>query len=89
MENKKENLFGKEFKVLKELPRIYQKVGDDYPEYFWAYEEDGLLSYCILDDNFCQPSPANRINTDYAKKLRARSNKILEDLIEKEFIEVI
>ena len=83
-----ENMFGKEFKVLKELPSIYKKVGDNYPEYFWAIEEKGMLEYCIIDDNFCQPSPANDNNGDYAKKLRKRSSKILSDLIEEGYIEL-
>ena len=82
-------MFGKEFKVLKELPRIYERVGDNYPEYFWAYEKNGELEYCIIDDNFCQPSPANFTNTKYAKKLRDRSSKILKNLIDKKYIEII
>lgn len=82
-------MFGKEFKVLKELPRIYKKVGDNYDEYFWAYEENGLLEYCIMDDNFCQPSLANFSNTEYAKKLRNRSDKILKKLVDEKYIEII
>ena len=45
-------LFGKKFTVLRELPKIYRKVGDGYPEYFYAYEKNGELKYVILDDNF-------------------------------------
>ena len=82
-------MFGKKFKVLKRLPTIYKKVGDKYPEYFWAYEENGLLEYCILDDNFCQPSPANTHSGEYAKKLRSRSSRILEELTEEGYIEEI
>ena len=82
-------MFGKEFKVLKELPRIFKKVGDNYPEYFLAYEENGLLEYCILDDNFGQPSPANYHDGDYAKKLRKRSSNILADLMKEGYIELI
>ena len=82
-------MFGKEFKVLKELPVIFKKVGDNYPEYFYAYKRDGLLEYCIMDDNFGQPSPANYCDTDYAKKLRDRSSKILEDLVKSGYIEEI
>ena len=81
-------MFGKEFKVLKNLPIIYEKVGDNYPEYFCGYEEDEKLEYCILDDNFCQPSPANDNDGAYAKKLRKRSSKILSDLIEEGYIEL-
>ena len=36
-------MFGKEFKVLKEIPKIYEKVGENYPEYFLAYEKEGIL----------------------------------------------
>ena len=43
-------MFGKEFKVLKEIPKIYEKVGDDYPEYFLAYEKEGILEYKIIDE---------------------------------------
>lgn len=82
-------MFGKEFKVLKELPRIFKKVGDNYPECFHAYEENGLLEYCILDDNFAQPSPANYHDGEYAKKLRKRSSNILEDLMKEGYIELI
>ena len=82
-------MFGKEFKVLKELPRIFEKVGDNYPEYFWVYEEDGILEYCIMDDNFGQPSPANTHNGDYANKLRERSSKILLDLVKEGYIELV
>lgn len=82
-------MFGKEFKIKKELPRVYKKVGDNYPEYFWAYEEGGKLEYCIMDDTFGQPSPANYSDTEYAKKLRGRSEVILKDLLDKGYIEVI
>ena len=82
-------MFGKEFKVLKELPRIYKKVGDGYSEYFLAYEKNGLLEYCILDDDFGQPSPANTHKGDYAKKLRSRSSDILENLVKEGYIEEV
>lgn len=82
-------MFGKEFKVLKELPKIFVKVGDNYPEFFLAYEEDGLLEYCIIDDNFGQPSPANTHEGDYAKKLRIRSSNILENLVKDGYIEPV
>lgn len=79
-------LFGKKFIVLKELPNIFKKVGDNYPEYFWAYEENGELEYCIMDDNFGQPSPANHHDGIYAKKLRQRSSDILQELIDDGYI---
>ena len=82
-------MFGKEFKVLKDFKSIFKRVGDDYPECFYAYEENEKLEYCIIDDNFGQPSPANYCDTDYAKKLRDRSSKILEDLVKSGHIEEI
>ena len=82
-------MFGKEFRVLKKLPKIFKKVGDNYDEYFWAYEENGLLEYCIMDDNFGQPSPANFDSGRYAKKLRNRSGKILKKLVDEKYIEII
>ena len=82
-------MFGKEFKVLKDFKPIFKRVGDDYPECFYAYEKDKMLEYCIIDDNFGQPSPANYCDTDYAKKLRDRSSEILEDLVKSGYIEEI
>ena len=82
-------MFGKEFKVLKELPGIFKKVGDNYPEYFHAFKRNGLLEYCIIDANFGQPSPANFHDGEYAKKLRKRSSNILEDLMKEGYIELI
>ena len=82
-------MFGKKFKVLKELPTIFEKVGDNYPECFWAYEKNSMLEYCIIDDNFGQPSPANHCNTEHAIKLRKRSSNILEKLIKEGYIEEI
>ena len=82
-------MFGKESKVLKEFKPIFKNIGDNYPECFYAYEKDGMLEYCIIDDNFGQPSPANYSDTDYAKKLRNRSSDILKELIESGYIEEI
>lgn len=82
-------LFGKEFKVLKELPTVYYLVGDGYPEYFQAHEKEGSLEYCIIDDNFGQPSPANYDDSPYAIKLRTRSEEILRDLEKEGYIKEI
>lgn len=82
-------MFGREFKVLKKLPIIYHKVGDSYDEFLLGYEEEGKLIYSIIDDNFCQPSPANFHEGEYAKKLRKRSSDILENLIKDGYIELI
>lgn len=82
-------MFGKEFKVLKELPTIFKRVGDDYPECFWAYEENGKLEYYIIDNNFGQHSPANYHDGVYAKKLRNRSSEILKNLVDEGYIEEI
>ena len=82
-------MFGKEFKVLKELPNIFEKVGEGYPEYFYAYEDGGMLEYYILDDNFGQPSASNylRCKTPYAIKMRHRACEILVDLLNEGTIE--
>ena len=82
-------MFGKKFKVLKELPYIHEKVGDRYPEYLIAREENGLLIYEIMDEYFGFPSLANTDNGAYAIKLRSRSSKILSDLMDKGIIEEI
>ena len=76
-------------KVLKEIPKIYEKVGDDYPEYFLAYEKEGILEYKIIDDYFGYPTLANTYHGEYASKLRDRSSKILENLIKEGYIELI
>ena len=82
-------LFGKEFIVLvEELPTVYRNVGDDYPEYFLGHKEKNEFEYLIIDDNFGQPSPANWCNTPYAKKLQARSEKILQELIDEGYIKL-
>lgn len=82
-------LFGKKFKVLKELPEVYHLVGDGYPEYFYAKEHDGNLLYVIIDDNFGQPSPANYDDSPYAIKLRTRSEEILRELEAKGYIQKV
>ena len=82
-------LFGKKFKVLRELPKVFRKVGDGYPEYFIAFEDDGKLIYCIIDDNFGQPSPANDSDSPYAEKLRTRSEEILRELEREGYIKEI
>ena len=82
-------MFGKKFKVLKEFKPIHRTVGDNYLESFSVYVKNGKLEYCIVDDNFGQPSPANYSYTDYAKMLRSRSGKILESLVKLGYIEEI
>lgn len=82
-------MFGKEFRVLKKLPLIFNRVSDSYDEFFVAYEEDGLLEYYIFDDRFGQPSMANTHSGDYANKLRKRSSNILENLVKDGYIEII
>lgn len=80
-------LFEKEFIVLKNI-RVFEKVGDNYPEYFIAYEKDNELEFYIIDDNFGQPSPANWCDTPYAKKLRKRSENILQRLMNEGYIKI-
>ena len=82
-------MFGRRFKVLKELPSIFVKVGDEYPEYFYAYDENGELEYYIIDNNFGQPSPANTHDGEYARILRYRSSNILKDLVKNGYIETV
>ena len=82
-------MFGRRFKVLKELPSIFVKVGDEYPEYFYAYDENGELEYYIIDNNFGQPPPANTHDGEYARMLRYRSSNILKDLVKNGYIETI
>ena len=82
-------LFGKEFKVLKELPKVYRRVGEGYPEYFIAYEEEGMLEYYIMDEKFGFPSPANDSDSPYAIKLRTRSEEILRELEKEGYIKEI
>lgn len=88
-------MFGKKFKVLKELPkkRIYMKIGgmdiSSYPEYFLAYEENGMLEYKIIDDNFGMPSMANTSNTHFAKNLRRLCSGYLKELIALGYIELL
>ena len=74
-----EVVFGKEFKILKELPkgRIYMKIGgslSEHEEYFYAYEENGMLEYKIIDDNSGMPSIANTSDSHFAKNLRRFRN---------------
>lgn len=80
-----------DYEVIKPIEnhKRMQVVGDNYPEIFWIYEEKGLLEYCIMDDNFGMPSLANNSNTPYAKKLRQRSIKILDELEQQGYIKKI
>lgn len=87
-------VFGKEFRVLKELPkgRIYMKIGgslSEYPEYFLAYEENGMLEYKIIDDNFGMPSMANTSDSSFAKGLRKLCSGYLKELVMLGYIELI
>ena len=89
-----EVVFGKKFKVLKELPkgRIYMKIGgnlSEYPEYFLAYEENGMLEYKIIDDNFGMPSIANTSDSHFAKNLRRLCSGYLKELVMLGYIELV
>ena len=86
--------FGKEFRVLKELPkgRIYMKIGgslSEYTEYFLAYEENGMLEYKIIDDNFGIPSMSNTSDSSFAKGLRKLCSEYLKELVMLGYIELI
>ena len=80
-------LFGKSFRVIKSFNSIIKKIGK-YEE-FYAFEKDGELEYCILDSLFCQPSPANWTESEYAKKLRNLSEECLQELLNGGYIEII
>lgn len=82
-------LFGKNFEVLKELPMVFRLIGDSYPEYFMAFEKNGQLHYCIFDDRFGKPSPANDADSPYAVKMRTRSEEILRELEREGYIKEI
>ena len=81
-------MFGKEFKVL-QLPMIvvYQPIGKY--EIFYAHEKNGMLEYEILDGLFCQPSPANWDESEYAQLMREKSSNLLKGMIEKGIIELL
>lgn len=85
--------YGVEFKVLKPMYFMYEKIGEGKyaDEYFMAREKDGMLDYCIISDRFGQPSPANslRCKTPYAIKMRRKACEILVDLLNEGFIEPI
>lgn len=86
--------FGKKFKVLKELPkgRIYMKIGgelSEYPEYFFAYEENGILEYKIIDDNSGMPSITNTSDSHFAKNLRRLCAGYLNELVMLGYIELV
>lgn len=89
-----EVVFGKEFKVLKELPkgRIYMKIGgslSEHEEYFYAYEENGMLEYKIIDDNSGMPSIANTSNSHFAENLRRLCSGYLKELVMLGYIELV
>lgn len=89
-----EVVFGKEFKVLKELPkgRIYMKIGgglSEHEEYFYAYEENGMLEYKIIDDNSDMPSIANTSDSHFAKNLRRLCSGYLKELVMLGYIELV
>lgn len=81
-------MFGKDFKVLQiPMDSIYKAISQY--EAFYAYEENGMLEYEILDDLFGQPSPANWDDSPYAQLMRAVASDLLEEMIEKGIIELI
>ena len=79
-------LFGCEFKIIKEFKPIYKKIGDY--EAFYVHEKDGKFEYEILDDLFGQPSPANWDKSSYAKLMRSIASDELQKLIDSGIIEI-
>ena len=80
-------LFGLEFRLIKEFTPIYKKIGDY--EAFYAHEKDGKFEYEILDDLFGQPSPANWDDSSYAKLMRSIASDELKRLVSEGIIEII
>lgn len=85
--------YGAAFKVVKEMKFIYKMIGEGQyaSECFMAKEKDGMLDYCIMDDRFGQPSPADSLKckTPYAIKMRHKACEILVDLLNDGIIEPI
>lgn len=80
-------MFGKDFKVLQiPMDSIYKAISKY--EAFYAYEENGMLKYEILDDLFGQPSPANWDDSPYAKLMRSIASDELQKLIDNGIIEI-
>ena len=81
-------MFGKDFKVLQiPMDSIYKAISQY--EAFYAYEENGMLEYEILDGLFGQPSPANWDESEYAQLMREKSSKLLQGMLDKGIIELI
>ena len=80
-------LFGLEFRLIKEFKPIYKKIGDY--EAFYAHEKDGKFEYEILDNLFGQPSPANWDDSSYAKLIRSIASDELKRLVSEGIIEII
>ena len=81
-------MFGKDFKVL-QIPMVTVYKAISKYEVFYAYEENGMLKYEILDDLFGQPSPANWDDSPYAKLMRSIASDELERLVSEGIIEII
>lgn len=81
-------MFGKDFKVL-QIPMDTVYTAISIYEAFYAYEENGMLKYEILDDLFGQPSPSNWDDSPYAKMMRAIASDELERLVSEGIIEII
>ena len=83
--------YGTKFRIIKPMYFMYEKIGEGKyaDEYFMVREKDGMLDYCIMSDEFGQPSPANslRCKTPYAIKMRHKACEILVDLLNEGFIE--
>lgn len=77
------------YKLLKNLEQSSFRVGDNYPEIFFIFQEDNFIRYTIIDDNFGMPSLANNTDFPYSLKLRKRCIDILNKLEEDGFIQSI
>lgn len=79
-------LYGKEFKVIKEFDSKFIRIGTS--EEFYAFEKNGNLEYGILDRLFGQPSAANWVDNPYSESIRKQASDILQEMIDKGYIEV-
>ena len=68
------------------------KIGgslSEHEEYFYAYEENGMLEYKIIDDNSGMPSIANTSDSHFAKNLRRLCSGYLKELVMLGYIELV
>ena len=68
------------------------KIGgslSEHEEYFYVYEENGMLEYKIIDDNSGMPSIANTSDSHFAKNLKRLCSGYLKELVMLGYIELV